>query len=87
MEDCDMDELFEIPLDLIVESVDLSQYCSKSLLQTCQDTLVIKEPLPTSHLSPISHTSAPANASLLQILAIRQNQTSTPILPMLSDSE
>lgn len=60
MEDCDMDDLFEIPLDLIVESADLSQYCSKSLPQTCQATLVIKERLPTSHLSPKSHTTVSA---------------------------
>ncbi len=86
-DDCDMDDLFEIPPDLVSESEDLSQYRSDSLPQTFEETPAMEEPFLASYHSPTSHTSALGEAAPLQTPASRQIRTSIPTLPILSSSE
>jgi hypothetical protein len=86
-DDYDMDDLFEIPPDLVSESADLSQCRSSSLPQIIKDTPAMKEPFLASHHSPTSQTFALVKAGLLQTSASRQTHTPIPTLLMLSTSD
>jgi hypothetical protein len=62
-DDYDMDDLLEIPPDLVSDSADLSQYYGDNLPQTSED-MDIEELFPALHVSSISNASAFADAGL-----------------------
>jgi hypothetical protein len=70
-DDWDMNDLFEIPPDLVSKSADLSRYRSDSLPRTFKDIPAMKELFPVTHHSPTSYTFALTKAGLLQTLASR----------------